>query len=1071
MKKITLMLICLLGYISYGQLNVTENFNSGTPAGWTGNYGNTAETACEGNSQRVNMYVSNDVANLTTVNYVGASNGTDLDVSFDYQILDYPAGFLDPPTDATPAGWGTAEVQYSTDDGANWVTALTIDDSNHVVSSSCANISTTIAAANLPNGGDIKIQIVNAWATGDYYFYVDNFVAQQDLGCTVADIGSITTVDDCGNGQYTIDVVVTTAGTATDLSDGTNTYPISGDGVTVTAGPYPSGTAVTLDVVHDLAACDFSLAEQQFFCPPSNDLPANAIALTLDEGTDCGANTITNISNASTTDSGESTTPTCGAYSGGDLWYTFVAPASGQVTLNTTNVTGISSVAGTYYSGTVGSLVEEGCRDFNEGWPWALSGLTPSETYYLRLWDFGNNDVGTFDLCGYFLTCTQGAATAQITDNCDTSADSFFVEVTFSAQNDATGVNDGTTSFAISGGVATAGPYALGTSVDLDVEHSDPNCDFTLGTYTLAVCPPSNDACADAIEIMSGQSISGDTTGATNVEQLPACQGGAVGMACDAAGDSAPNDGTLVFGTGVWYVYNSPGSESISVGDSADSFDSEIQVFSGSCGALVCVAGDDDSEIGNGGFVCFDAPTAETYYIYVDGNAATGTGAYTLNLTTIPFPACLAPTNLSAATQIGDMTANLSWDAEATAVTGYDWAVMANGEDPDVDTPVDAGSTAMTMATAMGLTPGTDYDLYVRSDCDTDGVSMWAGPFDFNATAPPVNDLCSGALTATVGLDNSTTTTGSNVAATDSGIGDMSCTASYDGGDIWYSFTTPSYATEVVFEIITNGFSSTVWSVYDNCTDLNEIDCGTIFGLDSETITGLSASTTYLLRIADFDNDDFGTHEFSLYANVPNDDCSGAIALTLGLEVSGDTAFATDSGVTAGACGPSGGDQDLWYSFVAPVSGEVIFATTADHLVVYDSCGGTEIACVGDGGEATGLTSGSTYFVRVYNNGTVTRALAGPFTLTASDKALSSGGFDDETGFTYYPNPVRNILNLNAQREITDVVMYNMLGQQVMKLAPNTVSTELDMTTLNAGAYFVRVSINDTVQTIRIIKE
>ena len=37
---------------------------------------------------------------------------------------------------------------------------------------------------------------------------------------------------------------------------------------------------------------------------PANDLPAGAIALTLDEGTACGANIITGISNLSTTDSG-----------------------------------------------------------------------------------------------------------------------------------------------------------------------------------------------------------------------------------------------------------------------------------------------------------------------------------------------------------------------------------------------------------------------------------------------------------------------------------------------------------------------------------------------------------------------------------------------------------------------------------------------------------------------------------------------------------------------------------------------------------------------------------------------
>ena len=37
----------------------------------------------------------------------------------------------------------------------------------------------TVPAASLPNGSDVKLQIINTWAAGDYYFYVDNFVVMQ----------------------------------------------------------------------------------------------------------------------------------------------------------------------------------------------------------------------------------------------------------------------------------------------------------------------------------------------------------------------------------------------------------------------------------------------------------------------------------------------------------------------------------------------------------------------------------------------------------------------------------------------------------------------------------------------------------------------------------------------------------------------------------------------------------------------------------------------------------------------------------------------------------------------------
>ena len=64
-----------------------------------------------------------------------------------------------------------------------------------------------------------------------------------------------------------------------------------------------------------------------------------------------------------------------------------------------------TSIAGAFYSGTVGSLTEDDCTQFGSGWPWTVSGLTAGTTYYLRVWDFGNDQIGTFDLCGYYQSC------------------------------------------------------------------------------------------------------------------------------------------------------------------------------------------------------------------------------------------------------------------------------------------------------------------------------------------------------------------------------------------------------------------------------------------------------------------------------------------------------------------------------------------------------------------------------------------------------------------------------------------------------------------------------------------
>lgn len=144
---------------------------------------------------------------------------------------------------------------------------------------------------------------------------------------------------------------------------------------------------------------EWKLTTQAPPAAPSNDLPNGAITLTIDSGDSCGSNIINDITNNLATDSGI-TSPSCGEYNGRDLWFKFVAP-SNEVTLNTTNLNVITSVGGAYYSGSVGSLVERDCTEFVGGWPWKLTGLTQGETYYLRVWDYLNDQVGSFSLCGY----------------------------------------------------------------------------------------------------------------------------------------------------------------------------------------------------------------------------------------------------------------------------------------------------------------------------------------------------------------------------------------------------------------------------------------------------------------------------------------------------------------------------------------------------------------------------------------------------------------------------------------------------------------------------------------------
>ena len=89
-----------------------------------------------------------------------------------------------------------------------------------------------------------------------------------------------------------------------------------------------------------------------------------------------------------------------------------------------------------------------------------------------------------------------------------------------------------------------------------------------------------------------------------------------------------------------------------------------------------------------------------------------------------------------------------------------------------------------------------------------------------------------------------------------------------------------------------------------------------------------------------------------------------------------------------------------------------------------------------------------------------------------TDGTCSSLGIDDAelSQFTYFPNPVNNVLSIKAQASIDSITVYNMLGQTVVKSTPNTTTTAVDMSGLQTGAYFVQVAINNSIETVRVIK-
>ena len=76
----------------------------------------------------------------------------------------------------------------------------------------------------------------------------------------------------------------------------------------------------------------------------------------------------------------------------------------------------------------------------------------------------------------------------------------------------------------------------------------------------------------------------------------------------------------------------------------------------------------------------------------------------------------------------------------------------------------------------------------------------------------------------------------------------------------------------------------------------------------------------------------------------------------------------------------------------------------------------------------------------------------------------------DQLGFSAYPNPVTNVLNLSAKESISNVTIYNVLGQQVYNAEVNALNTSINTASFTSGAYFVKVNIAGTEGTVKILK-
>ena len=73
--------------------------------------------------------------------------------------------------------------------------------------------------------------------------------------------------------------------------------------------------------------------------------------------------------------------------------------------------------------------------------------------------------------------------------------------------------------------------------------------------------------------------------------------------------------------------------------------------------------------------------------------------------------------------------------------------------------------------------------------------------------------------------------------------------------------------------------------------------------------------------------------------------------------------------------------------------------------------------------------------------------------------------------FDVYPNPVSNLLYINASENLQNVALFSSEGKLMMHINQNSAFVEMDMSLLASGIYILEITTHSGTYTQRIVKQ
>ncbi|MCA1807565.1 MAG: hypothetical protein LC687_06940, partial [Actinobacteria bacterium] len=448
---------------------------------------------------------------------------------------------------------------------------------------------------------------------------------------------------------------------------------------------------------------------------------------------------------------------------GAGVWYTITLEEETIVTLETCNENTEFDTDLSVYTGGCGAL--ECSSDFNfTGYSdgtnidgvtcdgtfpldFRAGGLLNAQagiTYYVQVSGYDGTEEGMFALevsCEAPPSCIPASEfiTDVVSDDCADGEGSYTVSVSFSDDGSAeeynvsNDVNDETAVVAADGSAEFTFPS--GTAVNFTASAVGFDGCTVVGSVSFN-CPPAtppNDLCGEAISVVCGETVSGNSLNATNTGNP------AIGFCGTAPGAS-----------GVWYVFEGDGNIiTATTCNIGTDFDTKLNVYSGSCDEFACIGGNDDSsgencQIGSNNrksTVEFQSEAGVTYYILVSGFTS-ATGNIELSISCEAPPACVPASSLNT-----EVVADDCADGEGTYTVQMSFSDDGSAEEYVVSNNVNEETTVVSSDGIAEFTfPSGTAVNFTASAVGFDQCTV-EGSVSFSCPPPaPENDSCDEAI-------------------------------------------------------------------------------------------------------------------------------------------------------------------------------------------------------------------------------------------------------------------------------------------------------------------------------------